>query len=238
MLDLQRYIQAGSTTVSNLLLTHYHQLGLTEQEMMLYLQLLLDEESGKSFPDMTVIAQRMGLSLQEAYSLIQSLMAKKIIKLETQQDNMGKQTDYYDLTTVFSTLEEVLKASQQKLQVEQSQVNVQQLMQKFEQEFGRTLSSMERESITYWVYEDHYAVEIIELALKEAVLNQVYNIKYIDRILLSWERKNLRSKNQVLNELNHRKNQLRSQDKTEFVNEQTKNKPKIPLFNWLEEEGK
>ncbi|MGX7029856.1 DnaD domain protein [Vagococcus zengguangii] len=238
MLELQRFIQAGSTSVSNLLMTYYRQLGMSEQEMILYLQLLMDEKEGKSFPDMTVIASRMGITLQEAYSLIETLINKKIIKLETQPDSSGKQTDYYDLTTVYTTLQEVLVAAHQKNQVEQSQLDIRQLMHKFEQEFGRNLSSMERESITYWIYDDHYSVEIIELALKEAVLNQVYNIKYIDRILLSWERKNLRSKAQVLNELNHRKNQLRSQDKAEFTNEQAKNKPKIPLFNWLDNEGK
>ena len=36
---------------------------------------------------------------------------------------------------------------------------------------------------------DHYQPEILKLALREAVLNQAYSFNYVDRILLSWERK-------------------------------------------------
>ena len=39
--------------------------------------------------------------------------------------------------------------------------------------------------------------ELIRLALREAVLNQAYSLKYIDRILLAWERKNITTKEQV-----------------------------------------
>ena len=38
--------------------------------------------------------------------------------------------------------------------------------------------------------------ELIRLALR-AVLNQAYSLKYIDRILLAWERKNITTKEQV-----------------------------------------
>lgn len=41
--------------------------------------------------------------------------------------------------------------------------------------------------------EDGYSPEIILLALKEAVLSQAYNFKYIDRILISWEKQNVHS---------------------------------------------
>ncbi|MGX6961171.1 DnaD domain-containing protein [Vagococcus xieshaowenii] len=238
MLELQKFLNAGSTTISNLILKNYRALGINEEEVMLYFQLLMNANEGKAFPDMKIIGETMGLSIQEVYSLIQTLINKHIIKLESQQNEAGQQIDYYDVTVVYEALKDILNAQKQKSFVEQTQIDTRHLLHVFEQEFGRSLSSIERESINYWVFDDHYSPEIIELALKEAVLNQVYNIKYIDRILLSWERKNLRSKAQVLNELNHRKNQLRSQDKQAFINEQEKNKPKIPLFNWLENEDK
>ena len=64
----------------------------------------------------------------------------------------------------------------------------------FEQEFGRPLSASEFQRIGQWLEEDHYQPEIIKLALREAVLNQAYSFNYVDRILLSWERKNLKTK--------------------------------------------
>ena len=46
---------------------------------------------------------------------------------------------------------------------------------------------------------------MIQFALREAVLNQAYSLNYIDRILLSWERKNITSKEQVEEEQKRRK---------------------------------
>ncbi len=36
--------------------------------------------------------------------------------------------------------------------------------------------------IGQWLNTDHYSPELIRLALREAVLNQAYSLKYIDRI--------------------------------------------------------
>ena len=58
--------------------------------------------------------------------------------------------------------------------------------------------------------EDHYHPEILKLALREAVLNQAYSFNYIDRILLSWERKNLKTKQQVEEDQKRRKQRTAS----------------------------
>ncbi|MEO2820231.1 DnaD domain protein, partial [Lacticaseibacillus rhamnosus] len=39
------------------------------------------------------------------------------------------------------------------------------------------------------------------LALREAVLNAAYSLKYMDRILLNWERRHLKTAQQVQAEL-------------------------------------
>lgn len=55
-----------------------------------------------------------------------------------------------------------------------------------EQEFGRTLSPTEYEYISHW--EDN---EITRYAIKNAVLNGAYNLKYINNTLENWKKKNL-----------------------------------------------
>ncbi|MFU1892569.1 DnaD domain-containing protein, partial [Enterococcus faecium] len=67
-----------------------------------------------------------------------------------------------------------------------------------EQNFGRPLSPIEMEMIKQWQTEDSYPDDLIQLALKEAVLNQAFSLKYMDRILLSWERKGIKTKNQAI----------------------------------------
>lgn len=52
-----------------------------------------------------------------------------------------------------------------------------------ENNLGRVLSPIEIEIISKWDYE----YEIIELAVKEAILHNAKTIKYIDRIIFNWK---------------------------------------------------
>jgi len=62
------------------------------------------------------------------------------------------------------------------------------LFEIFEKEFGRPLSPMEYETIASWIDEDRYPQDLILLALKEAVFSGKVHFRYIDRILLEWNR--------------------------------------------------
>jgi DNA replication protein len=70
----------------------------------------------------------------------------------------------------------------------------------FEKELGRTLSSFEYEMINKWI-ENGISEDIIKGALKEAILNDVRNFKYIDKIVYEW------SKNGIKKHLKEEKNQ-------------------------------
>ena len=92
----------------------------------------------------------------------------------------------------------------------------------FEKELGRTLSPMECEIIKEWLSSD-YTEELIKEALKEAIYNNVRNLKYIDRILYTWKNKGLNTKEDVI------------KDKQNY------RKPKEELkdifdYNWLEDD--
>lgn len=63
----------------------------------------------------------------------------------------------------------------------------------FEREFGRTLSPMEYEIIQSWCGGE-FSQELIVLALKEATYNGAANLRYIDKILYEWKKKELKQK--------------------------------------------
>ena len=63
----------------------------------------------------------------------------------------------------------------------------------FERELGRTLSSFEYEIINKWI-EDGISEDIIKGALKEAILNDVRNFKYIDKIVYEWNKKGVKNR--------------------------------------------
>jgi len=57
----------------------------------------------------------------------------------------------------------------------------------FENELGRTLSSFEYELINKWI-DSGVSEDTIKEALKEAILNNVRNFKYIDKIIYEWSK--------------------------------------------------
>ncbi|MGX7025544.1 DnaD domain-containing protein [Vagococcus hydrophili] len=229
MLSIKEFLKADLTTVSNLLLTNYRKIGLSDHEFLFYLQLLKYQQEGNYFPELGEISEVMMISVEDLYSLLQSLNDKGIIRIETLTNNQGQTEDRYDLTLIFDKLANYLEQQEVKVAEVQSENKISNLFQTFEIEFGRPLSPIEYETIQSWLNQDKYEVELIELALREAVLNQAYSLKYIDRILLSWERKNLKSKQQVQQDQKKRMSQIEAQSESSSEEEL----PFVPLHNWL-----
>lgn len=91
----------------------------------------------------------------------------------------------------------------------------------FEREFGRTITSMEYEIINAWL-EKSYTEELIVGALKEAVYNQVTNLRYIDKILYEWSKKGFKTMEDVNK---HLENKEKQNDRKELFD-----------YNWLDDE--
>lgn len=73
-----------------------------------------------------------------------------------------------------------------------SDVVVNKLFTFVEENFGRPLAPLELEEINTWKDND-----LTRYAIKQAILNGKYNIKYISRILLAYERENIKTVQQA-----------------------------------------
>lgn len=67
-----------------------------------------------------------------------------------------------------------------------------------EKEFGRPLSPVEIEQINKWQNDESLSCELIQEALRRAVLGGHFSFRYIDRILLAWAKKNVRTLQDVV----------------------------------------
>lgn len=203
----QAYLAEGQVSVPRMILKHYHELGMDAEELVFWLELYAYQEKG-AYPDLNQVAQSMGITQTRVFQLLAQADQKQHLRLVTQKDAQGKQTDTYDFWPLF---EKLTKLYQQQAQTKSAQATadkVSNLYKTFEQEFGRPLSPLEFERIAGWLNEDHYDPELIRLALKEAVTHQARNLSYIDRILLNWESKNIRNKEEVAQEQSRRKLQI------------------------------
>lgn len=228
---LKEWLAAGNTTISNVLLKRYRDIGLTNEQLVLLLQLKSFIDSGVLFPDTEEIAKRMGVSSADVFQGIHDLMQKNVLSIETEKNSEGKTNDQYNLSLLWDKLALFLVQTKKTVQHQEKQVNEKDLFQHFESEFGRALSPIEIQTIGMWLDDDKYSAELIEMALREAVLSQVYNLKYVDRILLNWERKNIRTKAQVEKEAQSRRKQSNKPETKRPTDKIIT--AKVPLHNWL-----
>ncbi len=199
----------GFTVISNSLLRYYPTLKLSEIETMLLLQLEAFKQANNFFPSDNELSERMNLSPVEISQIIQDLIDKEIIELGQKRDKEGRITNFYDLNLLYQKLDKIIDENDANNDdqfnltsdvEEKRKVNpLQELVRQFEIEFGRLLSPIEKQEIAAWLNIDHYNPEIVKLALREAILAQVYNFKYVDRILLNWQRHGLNTPDQIKN---------------------------------------
>ncbi|KRK46551.1 DnaD domain protein [Dellaglioa algida] len=230
---MSQFLEAGETHISNLILQNYRKIGLTSDELIFLIHLLSFNQAGNKFPDTNQIASQMGVTTQETYTLLQKLIEKKIISIKTIDDPNGYSTDQFNFNALYEKLNNLNQRTQEKVEVIEKNNSRKDVYEKIEVEFGRPLSPMELESISMWIDQDHYKPELILMALKEAILNQAYSLKYMDRILLNWEKKHIKTSQDVKKDKEKRQQRNFSNDvNSNDISKKTNDKPEIPLYHW------
>ena len=123
-------------------------------------------------------------------SIIASLTDKSLIEVITKNEN-NKLKEYIDISLLKNKLISLIVLEEQ--ETNNNNNDNSKIYKKIEQEFGRTLSPIECETIKYWL-DSKISEELIEEALKEAILNGVNNLKYIDKILVEWNKKGYKNR--------------------------------------------
>lgn len=199
----QDYRTLGFTTLQNGLIAYYHDLKVSDAEFVLLIQLEAFAQRGEHFPANDQLAANTNFTSNEIAELIQRLIDRQQLVIKQVTDQSGRISDRYDLSPLYEQLDHYLSEhlrSQPELSdgttskstsLDNDPLN--KLLRQFEMEFGRFMSPIEREEIQSWLVVDRYQADIIVLALREAVLSQAYSLKYVDRVLLNWQRHNLKT---------------------------------------------
>lgn len=190
------------------------ELKLTLQE---FLMLTYFDNDYNSYLDIEHLSSNLGLKLEEAYEVFNSLLLKKIIDVETTKDLEGRMIEKVILDNFYNMLAE------EKIE-EQKEAKKTDIYSIFETEFGRTINGMEYEIINAWL-EKGFSEELIAGALKEAVYNGVKNLRYIDKILYEWSKKGFKNMDDVNAHLQNKDNKPQIENRKELFD-----------YNWLEDE--
>lgn len=202
--------------IPKILFKYYKKLNITEEELILLICTI--QAGSKIIYNPSFFTEEIDMDKYKAMQLINDLAEKGTIEIKVENNKSGKKEEYIYLDPLYNKILNLLID----LQLGTNQTIDSNVFAAFEQELGRTLSAMEVEIIKEWL-RDGVSEELIKEALKEAILNNVRNLKYIDRILYNWRSKGFKTKNDILKD---KKNYRKPTKKTEPIYD----------YNWLEDE--
>jgi DNA replication protein len=223
-------VEKGSVTVPSLLIEHFHDIGLNEQECMLLIQLHSFLNKGDNFPTFDDLASRMTFDETACADLLRHLIQRGFLSI-VQKNDEQIYSEAYSLQPLW---EKLLRFAYGKTVDAPSKHNEDTVYTLFETEFGRPLSPIECETLAMWMDQDRHSPMLIKGALREAVVSGKLNFRYIDRILFDWKKNGIKTLDQAKTHGEKiRGHQQRSSSATREVNDA----PKMPSYNWLGKRG-
>lgn len=178
-----------------------------------FLMLTYFDNDYNSFLNIEDLSKNLGISLDNAYKIFNNLISKKLLTIESTKDLEGRMIERVSLDNFYDMIvEEKIEEKKENKKID--------IYSHFESEFGRTITSIEYEIINAWL-EKGFSEELILGALKEAVYNNVKNLRYIDKILYEWGKKGFKNMSDVNKHLENR------EEKTE--------KKELFDYNWLDD---
>lgn len=200
-------IRNSSISFPKLLLNNYVKLNLTDRELIILIYLINETDTTYN---PSKISSDLAMPIKDVLDYTSKLSDKGFLKLEIIKIDKVRE-EHISLDNLYKKLGFLI------VNEEDKQTNIYDI---FEKEFGRPLSPIEYEIISN--LDKNYSEELILLALKEAIFNGAISLKYVDRILSDWKKKNIKSAIDV------------EKDKIKF--KEKKESPKELLdYDWLNE---
>jgi len=176
----------GVLNFGEILAITYKRLGLDESSyafLVLFARLVKEKPSGWSLADITEL---MTIDAHVCSQIFMGLINDGLLFVESKEDEQGRRSEQYSLAPLFLKIEAMLANDANVRRVADLEV----LYTKIEQLFG-VLSPLDVELVQMWMSDDGFDASLIELALAEMQMHDIRSLKYVDKILLDWKRKNI-----------------------------------------------
>lgn len=214
MENIIEVIKEKPIVIPRILFRDYKKLNINEEELIILIYIIDLGNRVVYNPD--IFVKNLGFDKFKAMQIISNLVEKKIISITVEKDKNGISEEYINIDLLYNKLFNDIINVEEKIYEDTN------IFSKFENEFGRPISPMEYEIIKGWL-NDKFSEEIITEALKEAVYNNVNNLRYIDKILYEWKKKGYKKKEDIV------------KDNMKIKQEKSKNNNLFD-YNWLEDE--
>lgn len=189
-------------------------------ESFLFL-MYLDSKGNKIPFDINRLSEEFFCDVKTIMKYISVLQDKKLIEIKVIKNDKNIMEEFIYLDFFYDKISLNMVGEI----VEEEKEDNQDVFAILEKELGKQLSPIEIEIVKAWK-ESNYSDEIIKEAIKEAVINGVANLRYIDKVLYEWAKKGIKTKEDVEKNRN-------------AFREKEKEKPKkVDLFDydWMDDD--
>lgn len=209
----------GNLVIPIFMLKNYQKLNMELDEFIFLMYLYNKDEP--IFFNPQKFSEELQIKTEKVMEYISSLSDKNLLKVDVVKNEKGLIEEVISFNDFYSKLALLLAED-----VNQNNPSTSTIFEIIEKEFGRTLSPIEYEIIKAWL-DNHNSEEIIHEALKEAIFNGVSNLRYIDKILYEWNKKGIKTKEDVINNKKKRRNQEKAKKEIDL---------NIMDWDWFEDE--
>jgi DNA replication protein len=193
-MNMKTLIRKNIVDFSELVLNHYHKIGLDETDAVIVIKLQYLLNRNITFIHPQKLSNMLSISASTTTRRLNNLIDAGYITMELVKNGDGKETESFNLDPV---IERIVKATyEEKKEEDPSKTEETRLVQLFETEFRRPLSVLDIQTITKWLEEDHYTFDEIKHALFEAAKARKLAIRYVDAILLQGQHEEPKNKYQ------------------------------------------
>ena len=161
--------------------------------------------------NITKISSDLNIESSKVLELINELNEKNYITIEMRKNDNDVIEEFISTELFFNKISSILLDNEDN----NSDNDIYSI---FEKEFGRVLSPTEIEIINKWT-ESNISEELIKEALKEAILNGVHNMRYIDSILFSWTKKGYKNVEDIKRKKNTKEEKIEEVYDYDWLNE-------------------
>ena len=188
-----------------------------DYESFMFLMYLFTK--GNKIPfDVNSLSEVFNTDSKKIMKYISDLQSNKLIEIKVIKNDKNIMEEFIFLDFFYEKLSlNIMNEEQQK----DNNLEKDEIFELLEKEVGLQLSFVEVEIVKAW----NYDIEVIKEAIKEAIKNNVASIRYIDKVLYTWAKKGIKTKEDVEK---NRKNFREKDEKKEQID--------VFDYDWIEDD--
>ena len=185
-------------------------------ETFIFLMYLSNKGNKLQF-DVLMLAEELSCDMKTIMKYMATLQEKKLIELKVTKNEKNIIEEYISLDFYYEKVAMNLVEN-----INEKKEDSSTIFEILEEELGKQLTSIEIEIVKAWK-ESNYSDEIIKEAIKEAVYNNVANLRYIDKVLYEWAKKGIKTKEDV------------EKNRKQFKEKERPKKVDVFDYDWMED---